>query len=1077
MAYPKYPTPITSNIKPEGWNGKLRLEQMLDLTHEFQALDLYPVPKRAGDKIAHWKFWMKRDGHVPLEVNDENLRLYLPNSDIDGLILSVGKSRNGRLVVLDLDPAGDHRQAEITYEEIQALSPTGFVVATPSNGLHLYYILPEGVPALKPTVHVHWSNLDIRAKNSLIGLPGSFQQYTDKAEKKGVEYGHVGYYRRLKDDPGADYSNIPVMSEKLYQLLYEAQNPVKATDATDIGANNYEQSPEALARIEAHLKRPIEVRERLVLELLGHVLKDWKGKNYDQWLQMWMAAHHGSSGSEVVRDYIAGHPMVWTGRPQSEVETFRSTWDAHQPQPDGYTVASLMYLGRQAGWLQTTGLEIPKSAMTEIDVQYIQEWTAAQETLPDRVLVMSQTGSGKTYNISYLYKRLGEPKTVIFVPTTKLATELANTLKSEHGLPVTLYVDASTGRTKDAEVLVKAKILVTTLQTFGNKVHKAVPMSRYGLVYFEESDQLFQQFGRGGGGAYASHVKETEARAGFAVIRDAFENSGNVWCVDATMTQVTHFVATQMKGDHEITVIRNNRVQPKATVRMLEDKGEAYQVILASLLGGKRVVVAADTAQVAEEVVKTMEAIGALEGKTSLLITSHTERNSEVRDFMEDVNAGAQKYDLLAYNSVMASGVSITSVTPDVIVQIATYLTPRVNLQLLNRYRKQSEVYVFYQDAETLYADTDLTVLTEAYRRAGLEAELVNMPLAERVPDATVRAKVASMSVGDETLQRRSARDFYRGLLQRDGREVVDAEPIAQTSLVDHTLKAVRIIKKDMKEHLRMTWHETRPINRDDPADPDMTDLEVAQGEIHAKIQAALRGHIPKDVPPEEIYDMVQSFQSSITPLSAFVHQGFALKQAESYLADEGRAITTLSNNITLIQILTTVHMLYPSLDSTLTSDALAERAPTFVRMLQDNKEAYNAVINRGNQKFDEVYNRSDNDVDRAVDYAKILLAKVGLHQRTAKGSRAGGNQTYEYRIENATDAERFLAWRYPKEDLSIEFNDTPIRTIINARGAHIKIFQAMTEAQKSQVMRLLNDERFTDFPTAVEAVLMGEKF
>ena len=1076
ITYPEYPTPITDNTMPEDWNGKLAIERLVGLAREFQEIGLYPVPKRAGKKVAHWKFWMKRDGHIPLEVNDENLRSYLGHADIDGLILAVGKSCNGRLVVLDIDPAGDHHAGADTYNQIQALSPTPFVIATPSNGLHLYYTLPPEVPALKPTTKVHWDNLDVRSKNSLIGLPGSFQRYTDKAEVKGVAYGHIGYYRRLPHDPHSDYHHIPTMSLPLYNLLWEAQNPIRATSTEEIGAHNYEHTAEALERIEAHLKKPLADQERLVIECLSWVLPNWKDKTYDQWVQLWMSAYHGSSGSIVVRDFIADDPTVWQGYSANDIEQFRSLWNNHQPNPDGFTVASLMYLARQAGWLQTTGLELPQNVIDYIDVGYIQEWTVAQEELPSRVLVKSQTGSGKTFNIRYLWDRLGKPKTVIFVPTTKLAVELANTLKTEHRMPVTLYIDQEAGKTLSAGELLLAKVLVTTLQTFGSKVHKNAPMKSYGLVYFEESDQLFQQFARGGGGAYSSHVKDNEVRAGYAVIHDAFANSGNVWCVDATMTQVTYYVAkSYTPEDTDLVVLQNKRTATKADVRMLTDKGEAYQIILSGLLAGKKTVVVADTAQTAEEVVATMENIGVLAGKKHLLITSHTERNRDVHKFMTDVNKGAQEYDLLAYNSVMASGVSITSVKPDLIVQICTYLTPRVNLQLLNRYRQQDQVYVFFQLSENLYMDTEKEVLLEAYRRAGIEAELMNIPLAERTDDARVREVIAAYSIGDETRQRRASSEFYAKLLEDDGRKVSWAEPLATSSLIGHTLKAVREIKKERKEELRHTWIDTRPIDRDNPADPDMTDLEVAQGEIHAKISAILHGNIPADTDPATVYDVAHEFYNVSSSLSAFIMQGEALSTAETYLADSGRAITTLANHITLIQVLTTVHVLYPTLREVLTTDSLEQRAPAFMELLRGQRAQYDAVINRGNQKFDVVHERSATDLERAVDFAKIILSRVGLKQRTSRDSRTGATQSYKYTIENADNAMSFLRWRYPDKDINIEFTNAPIRAIIDSRGSHIKVFQAMSASQQAEVMRMLNVEKSTDFPTAVESVLMGD--
>lgn len=1074
MSFPQYPQPKTDNIKPDGYNGKLDVPTLLALAESFQKLGLFAVPKKAGDKIAHWKFWMKRDGHVPLEPTEANLREWLPHTDIDGLILAVGRSLNGRLAVLDLDPAGDHSKARATYEEIQALSPTGFVVTTPSNGLHLYYRLPEGVEPLKPTTRVHWQNVDIRAKNSLIGLPGSFQQYTDKAEKKGVAYGHVGYYRRLVGVEGASYESIPTMSLELYKLLWEAQNPQK-TNTVSVGASSYEQSAAALARIEAHLARPLAEQERLTLELLGFVLAKWENKTYDQWLQMWMAAHHASSGSSVVRDFIATHDNVWRGRPHSEVASFVSGWDHHVPKPDGFTVASLMYLARLAGWLATTGLEIPDNLTTKINTRYISDWTKNLAELPTRILLQSQTGSGKTYNIRYLYERLDKPKTVIFVPSIKLAMELAGTLKNEQNLPVTLYIDPATGRTKNKDILREAKILVTTLQTFSTKVFgSGVPMSAYGLVYIEESDQLFQQFARGGGqiNIYSSHVSDREARAGFACLRAAFEQSGNVWCVDATMTQITYQVAEAMRGENSLTLVRNTHVEEKATVQMVASKGEAYQQILRGLSGNKRVVVAADTAQVAEEVVSTMKTIGALDGKKALVITSHTERNREVHRFMDHVNGHAGEYDLIAYNSVMASGVSVTAIKPDIVVQICNYLTPRVNLQLLNRYRRQEEVYCYYVDSENLYMEDDKSLLSEAYRRAGLEAMLINIPLAERTDDATLRAKIAAMSAGDEFYQRRSPKEFYSALLERDGRNVIASEPLAVSGAINASLRKVREVKKAEREYLKSSWHETRPINKDNPADPDMNEIQVAQGEIHAKILSLLGGNIP-DEDPTKIYDVVHSFAPAHVALTSFVTQGEALKVAENYLADEGRAITTVANNVTLIKVLANEHYLFSNIEETLTTETLSQRADAFMAAMVSARGEYDAVIQRKGQKFEEVYQRSDTNIERAIDFSKIILGKIGLKQRVVRGVRRGGETTWEVKIVNAEEAKTYLKWRY-KDAKEISLTNDGIKTIIQKRQPHIQMYQAMTTKQQKQVMKLLNDERTTDFPTAVEAVLDG---
>lgn len=77
-------------------------------------------------------------------------------------------------------------------------------------------------------------------------------------------------------------------------------------------------------------------------------------------------------------------------------------------------------------------------------------------------------------------------------------------------------------------------------------------------------------------------------------------------------------------------------------------------MVLRGLEAGEKVVVAADTAGIAEEVVAVMRLIGALDGKKALVITRTTERDADAIEFMENVNVGAAQYDLVAYNSAMA---------------------------------------------------------------------------------------------------------------------------------------------------------------------------------------------------------------------------------------------------------------------------------------------------------------------------------------------------------------------------------------------------------------------------------------
>lgn len=1067
-SYPQYPLPV-HRVTTKGEYEKLPLVELMDIYDEFTALGLYLVPKRHNKKIPVWQFWEKTDDKLNNIVGSRNEALeWQRRSDVSGWCVVCG-DLSQRLVVLDFDTTEiiKHGVDPVNlYEVIQSMSPNGFVLRSPANGVHIYYRLEDHQAMIgnnKPPVQ----GMDVRGKGGQVVTLGGFNRYdntsTDNyADKKGVPDGHSDTYRKL--DFG-EYDTIPVMSDELYEWLTKTDKVVNSDEAL---AENYGLTEMGAKRIEAHFQQGLSEREELVIECLGYILSTWdETKNYEQWYQMWMAAHHGSSGSSKVRDYILTHTGIYWRDGETGRKHFKAAWDKHTQKDSGYTVSSLFWLAKRNGWLTETGYEIPDTLCEIINVPRVTDWLETVESIPSRLLLMSQTGTGKTYSMHKAWQMLGKPKMVVFVPSIKLATELASTLRLEHGMDATLYRDSETGYTRSVEDLTKAHVLVTTLQTFASKVNN--PMSDYGLVIFEEADQLLQQFARGGGGLYGSHVSEREARNGFRVIREAMELSGTVWFVDATMTQITYTVAEATRGTKQIQVIRNLYRKDKPDVTFLSDKATAYQRALMALERGKKVVVVSDTAAVAQEITETMKLIGALDGKKSLLIIRSTERNPDVIRFMENVNEGAKEYDFVAYNSVMASGVSITSTQPDLIVQICTFLTPRTNLQMLNRYRSQSEVLCYYRKGESLYARRASVVLAETSERVTMESQMVNIPLVTRTSDAELRAHIASMSISDVEVQERSSREFYIALLQQDGRKVHYAESEPINAIIKHTMKGVSEIRKTMQEMVAASWQTIPPIDREHPAKSEYTMMEVVLGEVHAEIQKALRGNIPDDVEPTAIYNRVMDFKRYGFILSAFVKQEMALRRTEKFLADSGRAITTLMNNITTMKVLSQLHKLYDTLDDVITDDTLDERADAFVQALVENKQGYNSVINRKPQKFDEVYNRHDTNQKRAVDFAKILLARIGLTQRSQRLSRKEGVTRYSYSIVNIHEAREFLRWRNADDaefNSNLTLSTEPIDGIINGRSDAYTTFTQMVEDKQAYVLQLLEE---TEFEMAVK--------
>lgn len=1059
MDYPNFPLPV-ENVLADDIDPKLPLEELMSIYDEGMALGLYLIPKSrdALAKKPQYPYWNKTgDGRLQEVVHNRELALELQTGDgVSGWCVPTGEL-SSRVIVLDIDPSEVLRcgaEPQNVYNRIQSLSLTRFVLSSPAFGVHMYYRIPDDWEMLG-NQKTPIKGVDKRGEGGYVVYQGGFNRYTTKAEHKGVPYNHTQTYQKLGL---GEYTEIPDMSPELYAWLTED------TKTTIERGAAYEQTPAGQERVERHLNRPLEDRERLVRELLLYVLAGWGVRQHEDWKAMLFAAYHGSEGSHAIRDYIIEHPDIeWSEDPAN----LKAWWAAHKHREGGTTIATLLMMANERGWGTKTGYEIPDAHVEHIDVQYVTDWVDALNDIPKRLLLMSQTGSGKTYAIRTVWDRLDRPKTVIFVPSIKLATELANTLAQRHNMPAVLYRDLETGDTLSPTKLMEAEVLVTTLQTFANKV--TLPMSDYGLVYVEESDQLLSQFARGGATKYGSHVPEDTAKKGYAVLRDAMVNSGVMWYVDATMSKTTYYAADGMNSGHSIRVVKNDTVAEKAPVLLVSERGQAQRAVVDALTAGLKVVVACDTNNQADTLMRVLEMLGTLDDKSSLLITRTTEAKSDVREFMADVNVGAAQYDLLIYNSVFGSGISIDKVTPDLVVQICTYLTPRDNLQMLNRFRSQKRVICFYQAKENLYAQFDDELRLEVEASAELEAKMIGLRLVSRTNDAELRLKLALVSEADKQLQTRASRTFYRALLEEDGRKVTDQDLPDAPELLKSTIKGVRQLKRAMKDMLAQSWNDTPPIDHDRPPEQDYSDFQVAQGQIHAHIEKVLNGYVPAmtdSITPQRVHDIVNLFGKSAGLLTAFVKQEQALVKSERAIADRDKALSNLRNDITVINVLAMIHHLYHTLDETLTEETVTERAPAFLAAIVKSSDIYNSAMLRSRQKFNVVYNSKGTVEERALLFAKHILRRIGLKQKAVRAKQTQGTASYTYHIENAEDALLFLKWRNAGDEdyePEIVFAATKIEQTIQGRAGAAEDFDFMLPEQRDRVVSLMGAAGFVE--------------
>ena len=300
MDYPNYPKPQHSVLPTE---PKLSKDELVSIYDEFSKLGLYLAPKLLGKKFPHWGFWKKSDR----QTHDRETALsYQNKAEVSGWCMVTGNMSN-RVVVVDIDPqdvSNNGNEPLAVYNQIQAMSLTRFVLRTPSNGLHLYYRVPtdkEMLTNAAPPI----KGVDMRGEGGQVVFIGGYNRYEgSKATGKGVPDGHTATYTKLTD---GEYQAVPEMSDKLYEWVVSNKAQNKKTKAKErvIEAGNYEHTDVGRARLLEHQRQSLDDRKRVVGSALDTVLRTWDAeRTYDEWIQLWMATHHGSDGDEALLETI-----------------------------------------------------------------------------------------------------------------------------------------------------------------------------------------------------------------------------------------------------------------------------------------------------------------------------------------------------------------------------------------------------------------------------------------------------------------------------------------------------------------------------------------------------------------------------------------------------------------------------------------------------------------------------------------------------------------------------------------------------------------------------------------------------
>jgi hypothetical protein len=583
-----------------------------------------------------------------------------------------------KLVVVDVDDASDEDLTTcfaddwITQHLAAAIPSSGHTLDKPKY--HFYFMLNKYLD--KPNNY-----RDIAAY-----VAGKFPIPADNALTRPSQalYGTVfqhesmtGYTKTLNDDLVYINSNcqplniLSIMQEivRLRNLTMEL-NPSGTNKRSSQDRNN----PELAPRAELHYQQNDATRLRITLDALNFALKGWGKRSYDEWLALVISAYDGDSGLEICKAIIEHPDINWDNEGRKE---FVRWWEKFKPRQGGYTVATLFYMARANGWLQSTSIDLIPDDYTLINTNDVGDWLLEQTSLPRHMLIVSNTGTAKTQGAIRLLIKRGIPKAVFFAPSIKLCTALSATL-TRFGVENTLYID--NGNTKDSDTLEAANVLVTTLQTFAIKlVSKGVDLSTYQMAVIDESDELISAFVRAEAGSVmgmGSHVNRLQSQWGMYTLSRIMRDVTQVLLLDGTATKLSLELMQRLCPlDTQPVVYWNEYQRPKAPVTLLPSIYDARKVALDAVSAGLQVVIAADTKKECETIAEYMLHLGIVDKNDLLVITGSTHHDKRVLAFLANVEVGAAEYRVIIYNSAMGSGVSIETVTPDLIVQIATYIS------------------------------------------------------------------------------------------------------------------------------------------------------------------------------------------------------------------------------------------------------------------------------------------------------------------------------------------------------------------------------------------------------------------
>lgn len=964
---PEFPNPVQGlegNAYPKHDMG--RLIEYYDLLSK---AGCFVVAKRRTEKypVGNWK-------QLRLETYKRSQALIdQRRADVSGWCVITGY---GRVHVLDLDVKaicdGGNDPLNV-YAELQRLSPTAFVLATPANGVHLYYRIPEGLELLTNAHTPGIQGVDARGMGGQVVSLGGFNHYKntedepDYCHRKGVPEGHTLDYALLDD---GDYSQIPEMTAELYALLTRDKEKTVSVSETPNGVQ-YNANIETIARqLREKAYQPMPIREtdakkRTAREAWAAFSRMFSlpGTRLDrnQFIGVLLSAKALDPSPEMLQFVLDSGAMA--NEPDYRKEELQAIWDTTEVH--SVTGGTLIHYARKFGY----------RTASRFTLERVNERIASADgwTIPvDRELVLLhwQTGSGK----SKAARKRVTTGSLILSPYTALADDVATSYNEETD------TDGARSYKKPAEEH-QGRLLCSTLQYASKWRH----VGDFDCIVIEEARTLREQLC-----SPDSQMKLDEKYRGLNWLYNAFSNPKvSKVLVDANLTDTDLWMAETPANAHG-WVVRNDSLRQKTPVQFV-----SYDEAISTILGladsnpDAKIWIPCDTQYRAAEIA---DMLTSRYGKDStMLITRMTSRQPKQRAFVGNVEAGAKQYRFVVYNTSMGVGVSLENTVVDLVVLFAEYLNAATLIQLLNRPRQQLKALCVF-DIQERESREETEIRADIEKRFAAERTALTRMLKgdDTYPDKSERARwideLYIRTLLERQEQYRAPFWQFTAALEADGRawegRPADDEPETTN------------MRKEIMAEGKETWREGINLEGHEEL-PEMSELEYAQSVARTTVDKVF-GITPDRLEGYEDADYVRFAEHARRYMGVLTRSFDPQSEFADVLiriADRDAGKTTVGQIAQAFLLLVASKWIMGDIRTPITHEMLVRGHEIYNATLSQLQDAFQHIT--GNSLTEVRYKYPD-PVEHAIESLRIILRRFGI-QLERHRMREGGRGKQEY--------------------------------------------------------------------------------